>query len=146
MNDIVEFMHRVADEANPPTVYNRANTQDMDLDMLAEEGGSMRFAIDDAALREWYDTPEFPVLFPVLSYLWPMLSEREKLQIMDDAAGGSYDLWAGLDYALYQAAHQGIRVPDSLLDQLEAQPAELFNQISIPKSVAALRAMNRAAT
>ncbi|MGV0870027.1 hypothetical protein [Corynebacterium kalidii] len=104
----------------------------------------MRFDTSVETMREWYDTQEFPALFPVLVYLWPMLSQEEKLKIMDDAAGGSYDLWAGLDYALYQAAHRGIRVPGELLDQLEAQPTELFNQISIPKSVATLRDMNRA--
>lgn len=105
---------------------------------------TVRFATDDAALREWYDDADYPVLFPVLSYLWPHLDEKTKSGVIEDAAGGADDQWAGLDYALYQAAHQGVRVPDDLLDQLEAQPAELFNQISVPKSVAALRDMNRA--
>ncbi|WP_312979519.1 hypothetical protein [Corynebacterium sp.] len=105
----------------------------------------MRFATDAEALREWYDDADYPVLFPVLSYLWPHLDEKTRSGVIEDAAGGADDQWAGLDYALYQAVHQGIRVPDSLLDQLEAEPAELFNQISIPKSVAALRDMNRAA-
>lgn len=30
MIDIVEFLYRVAAEADPPAIYNRANTQDME--------------------------------------------------------------------------------------------------------------------
>lgn len=99
---------------------------------------------DAGTLREWYDDPDYPVLYPVMSYLWPFLDDETKRQAIDDAAGGGDDQWAGLDYALYQAAHQGIRVPGDLLDMLEAQPEELFNQISIPTSVATLRKMNQA--
>ena len=105
----------------------------------------MRHGTDVETLREWYDDPDYPVLFPVLSYLWPHLDEPTKRQVIHDAADGGDDPWAGLDFALYQAAHQGIRVPDDLLKTLEDQPTELFNQISIPKSVATLRDMNRTA-
>lgn len=94
-------------------------------------------------LRQWYDDPDYPALYPVLRHLWPALDEEVRRQVIGDAADGGDDPWAGLDYALHEAAHRGILVPEELLDQLEAQSGELFDQISIPASVPALRTMNR---
>lgn len=85
------------------------------------------------------------MLYPVLRHLWPDLEEDVKTQSICDAAGGGDMPWAGLDYALYEAAHRGLLVPDKLLDKLEAEPRRLYEQFSIPESVKVLRLMNRSA-
>lgn len=106
---------------------------------------STRYDTGEENLRRWYDDPDFPVLYPVLRHLWPHLDEEVKYQIIVDAAGGGDDPWAGMDFALYEAAHRGIRVPDRLLDMVEAELPGLCEKLSIPESVEVLRLMNRAA-
>ena len=106
---------------------------------------SIRYDTGEGNLRRWYDDPDYPVLYPVLRHLWPDLEEDVKTQIICDAAGGGDMPGAGLDYALYEAAHRGLLVPDELLGRLEAEPQRLFDQYSIPESVEVLRTMNRIA-
>jgi hypothetical protein len=53
MNDIIEFMHRVADEADPPTVYNRANAQDMEEYILLSDLVEAHSYLDEGLKREF---------------------------------------------------------------------------------------------
>lgn len=104
-----------------------------------------RYDTGEGNLRRWYEDPERPALYLVLRHVWPHLDDQVKHQIIVDAAGGGDDPWAGVDFALYEAAHRGIRVPDRFLDMLDADLSGLPEKLSIPESVEVLRTMNRIA-
>jgi hypothetical protein len=65
MIDIVEFLYRVAAEADPPAIYNRANTQEMEdyilLSDLVEAGSYLEEGLKReyiSRMAEMYDDDE----------------------------------------------------------------------------------------
>ncbi|MEJ6549844.1 hypothetical protein PQI66_09840 [Corynebacterium sp. USCH3] len=55
MNDINDFMDRVAAEANPPAVYNRANAQDMEDYILLSDLVESEAHLPASLKREFLD-------------------------------------------------------------------------------------------
>ncbi|WPF66848.1 MULTISPECIES: hypothetical protein [unclassified Corynebacterium] len=77
------------------------------------------------------------VALAALQYLWDILSEEEKGEVMHNGAYG--DTWYGLDLGMWVAAQRKYHVPEKLLAVIEAEMLRRDDLIRIDESIARLR-------
>ncbi|KQB87185.1 hypothetical protein [Corynebacterium lowii] len=91
-------------------------------------------------MEYYYDIDPLPL--KVVSLMWDNLPPRVQSGVMDD---GVYDhQWDGMDYVLWYAAHNNLRISEELLDEIEEAMHRREEYCGLVSSIAALRAANRA--
>ncbi|MEJ4100268.1 hypothetical protein V5S96_07860 [Corynebacterium mastitidis] len=83
------------------------------------------------------------VALAVLQYLWEILADEEKEEVVHNGAYG--DTWYGLDLGMWVAAQRRHPVPERLLDVVEAEMRHRDDPIRLDESISCLRAMNKEA-
>lgn len=87
-----------------------------------------------------YEFDDDPIPFKVVSFLWDALPLKVKVGIIYDGQVG--ETWPGMDYALWYAAHNGLHVPDTLLDEVEEEMNRTQDFCGLVSSLSTLRAAN----
>ncbi|MBC3186296.1 hypothetical protein H7347_06880 [Corynebacterium sp. zg-331] len=95
----------------------------------------MKLAVTFEGMKNEYE--DDPIPFNVVSLLWGNLPHEVQAQVVEDGYYG--DAWVGMDYALWYAAHHGLTVPGSLLDEVEDEMNRTKDYCGLVASITTLR-------